>query len=304
MARDTSGNAEFSDHENQEADFSESQNEDLYRVISLGLLSVNHINKNKKDLNGIYTGDLLSVMYYITGHLPILIEPPRDNKQLNYQIMPPMNSIAKSLEYLNSVSTFYDTPYRFFIDFDCAYLLSSSGSAVRRKDEDITTVFITMRDGSGDGASKTSEQFDVGSKIQGMTINRERMMYEIDVDDTDCEVSDNHISGKSYSKLAGTDASGNMINKTVTDSNKNNVKEKTKNIRISNENTGVLDNMIASLNSSAIQVLVQKTDIDTSVLTMNKEYYIDIKYKYNFEEITEHNVIYFEITENLNNKYA
>ena len=43
--------------------------------------------------------------------------------------------------------------------------------------------------------------------------------------------------------------------------------------------------------------------IDTNMLIPNR-YYIDIKFKYNLEMITHHNVLSFEITDNLNNKYA
>ena len=42
--------------------------------------------------------------------------------------------------------------------------------------------------------------------------------------------------------------------------------------------------------------------IDTNEL-IPQRYYIDIKYKYNMEEIEEHKVLTFDITEDLNNKY-
>ena len=262
IARDQSGNAEHSATEHSEASFYDEDRTDLYRLISIGLLSIDHINKNKKALNGVVTGPLSSVMYYATSHLPIVIEPPKNNIELKNQFLPPMNSISKTLEYLNSLSVFYDTPYRFFIDFDCSYLISSSGKSIRKKGEDIGTVFITLRD----------DETDSSSQVQGMTINKEKTMYQMDVSDSDCEIVDNHISGKSYSKLTATGTSGKSFNKTVADLSKSSIVDKTKNIRISNDNSGLLDNMISSLNSSAVQVLIQKTDVDASVFTMNKEY--------------------------------
>ncbi len=264
MARDSSGNASHSSTENPSANFYDDDKEDLYRLVSLGLLSINHVNKNKKALNGVVSGGLSSLMYYITNHLPMVIEPPTNNVELTNQFLPPMNSVSKALEYLNSIAVFYNTPYRFFIDFDCSYLLSSSGKAVQKKGEDITTVFITLRD----------DKIDSSAKIQGMIINKEKSMYQIDVDDSDCEVADNHISGKSYSKLAATDTSGTTLNKTVIDLSESNILDKVKNIRLCNNNSGLLDNMISSLNSSAVQLLIQKTDVDSSILTMNKEYII------------------------------
>ena len=264
MARDNSGNASHSSTENPNANFYDEDQKDLYRLVSLGLLSVNHINKNKKPLNGVVSGGLSSLMYYITNHLPIVIEPPTNNVELKEQFLPPMNSISKSLEYLNSIAVFYNTPYRFFIDFDCSYLISSSGKAIPKKGEDITSVLITLRDDKTGGSSK----------IQGMTINKQKTMYQMDVDDSDCEIADNHISGKSYSKLTATDTSGTTLNKTVTDLSGSNILDKVKNIRLCNDNSGLLDNMISSLNSSSLQLLIQKTDVDSSVFTMNKEYII------------------------------
>lgn len=264
IAKDQSGNSSHSATENHEANFYDDDREDLYRMISLGLLSVDHINKNKKAINGVVTGGLSSIMYYLTSHLPILIEPPSNNVEIENQFLPPMNSVSKSLQYLNSLSVFYNTPYRFFIDFDCSYLISSSGDSIKKKGEDIGTIFITLRD------NKT----DSSSKVQGMTINKEKSMYQMDVDDSDCEIVDNHISGKSYSKLTATGTSGNTFNKTVTDLTGSNIVDKTKTIRVSNDNSGLLDNMISSLNTSAVQLLIQKTDVDASVFTMNKEYII------------------------------
>ena len=79
-------------------------------IVTLGLLSLDHVNKNKKTVNGILNGKLSSIMYYLTSHLPILIEPPKNNVQMEDMILPPMNSVAKSLDYLNSLHVFYTTP--------------------------------------------------------------------------------------------------------------------------------------------------------------------------------------------------
>lgn len=273
MASDSSGNATH-DNSNKNADYEDnSDREDLYELVSIGLLSLDHVNKNKKVLNGVVSGGLSSLMYYVTSHLPILIEPPTNNVEIKNQFLPPMNSVSKALEYINSISVFYDTPYRFFIDFDCSYLLSSSGKAIKKKGEDIGTVFITLR-----------EDEDSGAKVQGMYTNTEKKMYQIDVDDSDCEIADNHISGKSYSKLVAAGTSGTTFNKTVTDLTDSSIVDKTKTIRVSNDNSGLLDNIVSSLNSSSTQLLIQKTDIDASVLTMNKEYIIQANDVYDEEK--------------------
>ena len=52
----------------------------FYSSISVGLLSCDHVNTNKKMINCVLKGKQSSILYYITSHLPILIEPPSNNK--------------------------------------------------------------------------------------------------------------------------------------------------------------------------------------------------------------------------------
>ena len=244
-------------------------------TVTLGLLSLDHVNKNKKTISsGVLNGKLSSVMYYIAGHLPILIEPPKNNIILSNVFLPPINSVSKSLKYLNSINVFYNTRYRFFIDFDKAYLISSSGKPIKCKGEDISTVMFRLR----------HEDYNPEAKIQGMIIDQERSMYIMDVDSKDCELSDNHISEKSYSKISATNASGNKVEATLSNiSPESSIKMKTRSIRIMNDNNGILDNIVSHLDTSAIQLLVQKVDIDTSVLTINKEYIVRADETYNTE---------------------
>ena len=39
-------------------------------------------------------------------------------------IIPPLETVSKALEYLNRMSAFYDTKFRYFLDYDTGYLLS------------------------------------------------------------------------------------------------------------------------------------------------------------------------------------
>lgn len=249
-----------------EIDYEDSNKDrdDLFKVVVLGLLSLDHVNKNKRDINGVVKGNLASVLYYLIGHYPVLIEPPKDNIDMQNKFIPPMNSVSKTLKYLNSLNVFYQTQYRFFIDFDCAYLISSSGKPVKKKGEDISTVFLVLRN-----------TFDQASKLQGMIIDEKQSLYQIECDGIDCELADNHISEKSYSTISAVDTTGFRTHGALSNRTKDTVVEsKNKSIRLANNNTGLLDNMISSSDSSAIQLLVQKTDIDSSVLTINKEYII------------------------------
>lgn len=263
-------------NKNDELDF-EGQNEgreDLFRLITFGMICLDHINKNKRIVNGVLTGKLSSIMYYLVGHMPVVIEPPSTNKMMKSMFLPPIYSVSKSLEYVNSLHTFYDTNYRYFIDFDCAYLLSSSGRAIPKQGESITGVMITLK-----------SSYDIRSKVQGMIADETNSMYQLEIDGIDCELSDNHLSDKSFVKIEAnntsgkkekTELSGNIVGDLIN--------KKTKVIRVSNDNTGLMNNMKNKLDSSAIQLLVQKTDIDTSVLTINKEYNVKADEVYKSED--------------------
>lgn len=263
-------------NKNEEMDYADSNSDrnDIFKVTSIGLLSMDHVNKNKKAINGVVNGKFSSVLYYVTSHLPILIEPPNENIMITNRFLPPMNSTSKMIEYLNSLNTLYTTPYRFFIDFDCAYLISSSGNIVEKEGEDISTVYFVIR-----------KTYDEASKLQGMIIDTEQNLYQIECDSIDCELADNHATDKSFSKISATSTSGsntaaNLSNRTEDST----IVQKTKSIRVSNDNTGLLDNMVAASDTGAIQLLIQKTDIDSSVLTMNKEYIVNAEDMYGHKD--------------------
>lgn len=251
----------------EDADYegNNSDREDIYKLVNIGLMCLDHINKNKcATVNGIFNKcNLSSLMYMATKHLPILIEKPDDNITFESIFIPPINSTSKLIKYINSIHVLYKTQYRFFIDFDCSYLISSTGKFIKRKGEDIGTILITLK-----------KDYTEESKLQGMTTDESQSMYNIVCDGLDCELADNRYLEKSYSKVSLIDASGNKIDKSINKTEDSLIEDKNKSMRIKNDNTGVIDNIINSANTSAVQILIQKTDVDSSVLTMNKEYII------------------------------
>lgn len=245
-----------------------SQREDTYKLTSIGLLCLDHVNNNKKVVNGVFNGDLSSIMYYLVSHMPVLMEPPKQNPKMEIYI-PPTNSVLKSLEYLNGLHVFYQTPFMFFIDFDCTYLMSTSGKGIYKKGEKINDVQITLRN-----------TYDEGSKTQGMIVDEYNSIYYIEIDGTDAELSDAHLPDKSFTKISGTSSDGTSINSTIESFSKE-LNAKTKAVRIANGNTGLIDNMTAKIKSKTVQLMVQKTDLNPEVLTPNKRYYVNTNDVYN-----------------------
>jgi hypothetical protein len=240
---------------------------------TIGLLSLNCINNNKKSVSGVVSCNQITMLYYLLSHMPVVIEPPRSNKVIENMILPPVNSIAKMLQYLNSVNTFYTTQYRFFIDFDCTYLLSSSGKAVLKDTDKINTILFVLKN-----------EYDDDGKTIGMKIDSSKSIYEIFIDEDDYEISDDHISEKSFSKVLATNASGEVFKKDIYTSEESVlVNTKYKSIRLMNDNNTLLDNFASSIKSSSIQFLIEREYIDSSVITPNKEYIIRGDEVYNSE---------------------
>lgn len=263
-------------NKNDEQDF-EGQNEgreDLFKITTLGLMCIEHLNNNKRVINGIITGKLSSIMYYLVSHMKCVVEPPSTNKMMKQMILPPIYSVSKSLEYVNSLHTYYDTGYRYYMDFDCTYLISRSGKAVPKKGESITKVLITLK-----------ASYDERSKLQGMLADETNSMYQLEIDSLDCEISDTYLSDKSYTKIKATNTSGNSNDAELSEEIIGDIiNKKNKHIRIINDNDTLLDNMKAKLDTSAVQLVVQKTDIDPSVLTINKEYTVKADEVYKTDE--------------------
>lgn len=240
---------------------------------TIGLLSLNCINNNKKSISGVVSCNQITMLYYLLSHMPVVIEPPRSNKVIENMILPPVNSIAKMLQYLNSVNTFYTTQYRFFIDFDCTYLLSSSGKAVLKDTDKINTILFVLKN-----------EYDDDGKTIGMKIDSSKSIYEIFIDEDDYEISDDHISEKSFSKVLAANASGEVFKKDIYTSGESVlVNTKYKSIRLMNDNNTLLDNFTSSIKSSSIQFLIEREYIDSSVITPNKEYIIRGDEVYNSE---------------------
>ena len=85
-------------NQNKDMDYAYINNKrtDVYTIVTLGLLKIDHINKNKKKFSGVIKGTTLTNMInYCCEGLPLLLEPLAHDKPIKQLILPPISSVSK-----------------------------------------------------------------------------------------------------------------------------------------------------------------------------------------------------------------
>lgn len=250
----------------QDSDEENTRRADLTRNINIGLMALNTINNNKQTTNTVLRNTTMmnAVCHCIPSKLNMIIERFHYNDSINELLIKPQSSVAKTIQYLNSIKVFYKTPYRFFIDFDCGYLLSTSGTNVPKKGESINTVIISIKD-----------PIDEEGMMSGMTTNHKTKNYQINVSAIDTELVKNTTTEKMYTSISGISEDGQTKSQSLSiNKNKQSI-DKTEIIRTPSSNPNLIKNISASTNQSSSHMFLNKIDVDVSVFTPNKRYIIN-----------------------------
>lgn len=237
------------------------ENKDIYKIISLGLIQKDIVLNNKTLINTVYKDThLLDIICDVFKEKNLVIEPFVNNDDVKCLIVPPMETVSKFLTYLDDRYTFYNTPYRFFYDFNKTYLLSSSGRGVPVKNEKYNAIFIYVD-------NTITDQ----SKFDGMKEDSELKAYMINVDAAAINISVDKATTISYNQIIGVNSEGEYQSVNI---NSNLDGDRYKVTRINNERFDVLDNLKNELESNNIVINIIKGELDSTVFTLNKEYYI------------------------------
>lgn len=241
--------------------------------VTLGLMSINMINRNKRMLELNVTGNtIFDCAKYCLSEMPnLIIEPFAFSDTLDRIVMPMKESVNMALRYLNSLRVFYYTPYRFYQDFSFTYLISSSGRITAKDNELYSSVLVDIRD------IDDRHAYDVGTAI-----NKDSELYEVPINYVNSSLFDNTIANKSKNRIRGVTSTG------VTDVGlKNNATystSKTSNIRLFNDNTNMIYNIESEQDSNNIFLFFTKADLDMDVFTINKRFTV-----HHIDRYQEHN---------------
>ena len=247
------------------------ENKDIYKIISLGLIQKDIVLNNKTLINTVYKDThLLDIICDVFKEKNLVVEPFVNNDDIKSLIVPPMETVSKFLMYLDDRYTFYNTPYRFFYDFNKTYLLSSSGRGVPVKNEKYNSIFIYVDNTITDK-----------SKFDGMKEDSELKAYMLNVDAAAINISVDKATTISYNQIIGINSEGEYQSVNI---NSNLDGDRYKVTRLSNERFDVLDNLKNELESNNIVINIIKGELDSTVFTLNKEYYIK-----NYDKLADKN---------------
>lgn len=240
----------------------------------IGLTSIQAINDNKKLFNTVLKDtNLISIIHKYTSHMNMVIEPFDNNDHIDRFIIPPITSITNLIDYINRNYCMYKSGYRFFRDFGKSYLLSATGKAVPDTYSNFNTVIVMIVD-----------PLDNRSKMNSMELDKKNHAYIIYINANDISMKLDRVLDKQYNSIIGVDTLGNTLQEnlaipTYPESTKKVILERT-----SLNNTDMVYNTKAIMESGSVVITLNKTEIDSTILTPNKEYLVR-----NYESSSQYN---------------
>lgn len=244
-----------------------------YKSTVVGLMSEDMINNNSKIYNGIYTNTTsASIVHKATNHFKkMVIESFNYNYNIkNEFIIPPIESVSELLSFIDTYYPFYDTPYMYFIDFDQAYLMSSNGNFIDKKDNDYKVVNIDIIN---------SINTDDG---EGMIINTDNKSYYLNTFLGNSILKVNIYLDSIVNTINTIDIDGNISEEILDLLNDGNITKKYKFQRVNNIDSSL--QLKNNIEDSIVKLTISKNNIDTKIITPNKIYIVN-----NFEDNKKYN---------------
>ena len=231
-----------------------------YRVITVGLMSMEIMNKVKSSFNGIYGNiDHNTLILRALEGLDMVVKQPLYNPVFDTIIVPALNSKTKLLQFLYTKCPFYDTNYIFFVDFVKGYLIDLTGTPCPAYDGTLDTVYIDVNEVT------SSESYYEGMEIKDGA-------YYLYLNPASTNVSENKGMDKISNQYVYVDDDGSVRSVDL-DINNHQDAEIKQTFKRGGEEDSILEKNIAESNTIVIELV--KENIDSNILTPNKEYIIN-----------------------------
>lgn|SRR5574344_554932 len=236
-----------------------------YKVVTLALMSMKLANAAKTSFNGIFgkidqSTLIMKIMTNTTGKL--IIKKPQYNPTYDTIVIPPLNSRESLIKYLYQKCPFYDTKYVFFMDFNRSYLIDLAGKAIDGADGQLQNVHINI------DSAAASNSYTPGIATSGDA-------YVLNINPANTNVSLNKGTDKVANQLVFVQDDGDVKSVNL---NVNNAVDSTTKQAFKRGGNATLYKNIAESNTIVTEVV--KENIDGSIFTPNKGYYVKNQSKY------------------------
>ena len=237
-----------------------------YKEVNIWLIQQDAINNNRQVINGVYhNASMNSLILQSTNYLgKVLLEPIRYDTKYDQVIIPPLDSISNYIRYLNdNLGVFYDTPYRFFIDFDATYIVSSAGKPIRARNQYVYTIVVDIKEVDIETSEEPGAYVDI---VSGK--------YTIGIDASKVEYNKNHVTNKLVNKVTVINSKGDVFEQELEENQSKITGTINQVMNISNNDQNVINPISHNIESGNITLSIVKNDLDATLFTINKEYII------------------------------
>ena len=238
-----------------------------YKEVNVWLLPQKAVNNNRFVQNGVFHGATMNSMILNASNNvgDMLVEPISYDNSFDQIMIPPTNTMSQYMKYLNdNINTFYDTPYRYFMDFDMTYMVSSSGKPVPAKNQSINTIAIDVQELDN----------DVNDELGAYT-EEKASTYKVFTDTSRIDYVKNNTTNRSMNQLTVLDAHGNKTERTIGDNITGITGNYNQVINVSNNDPNLANAIVNSATSSNVEFSMVKNDLDARLFTINKEYILN-----------------------------
>ena len=227
---------------------------DSYKKITLGLVSDTMTDQLRQEFNGVYksTDQSSLITLAMEGLSSPIIEKIDSNKKYDQIIIPPLNTRYRLLKFLYADSPFYDTGFRFYMDFNKTYLLSNKGRKISAADGQPDEILFNIVD-----------LIDPAVAEEGMTITDN--YYYMNLIPTAIDMIENNALEKTTNKVITVDEDGNTADMDLDLGDESDVKPK-----VTYSRTLATDAVKNEIEMKRMMISLSKLNIDPTILTPNK----------------------------------
>lgn len=248
------------------------ENDDDSKRSYIGLIDLDSVNRNRMIINGLFINTNVASITHQYLKQKIIREPFDNNPNLDFFFVPPIEGIPSLLKYLNSRSSFYNTGYRYFDGYKCAYLLSNKGTPIQSKDGSFSTYNINI----------VSEEADptASANIDGFIEDLDKKVYTIQVVDKLIDFAEDNVQDNIFNQIYAIDYQGNSKKIDLNVHHIDESKTKPKIVRVFDNNLNYANTLASGIEINADTVIVSQYSLNNAILDPSKEFILTFIDKY------------------------